>query len=193
MRVALTIALFLSLNAGAAEKKVKKSLSPYQQAIKKCFEDQVDVGGVVDNKKLYLEIVKAFPLQASETTFREVLYAVGGENRKLRLEDGVVQIFKIDADEKVQLLSSDDVNRFSNSNGMRYKLKGIEAKIAERLIRAEIKSDFVKTSEYRAKQLTLNLVWLNGQIKNLTALISGEKLKLECQKLDLADICECKP
>jgi hypothetical protein len=61
------------------------------------------------------------------------------------------------------------------------------------LNRAEIKSDFVKTSEYRSKQLSLELVWSDDQIRKLNAKIEGEKPRtLECIRRETSDICECK-
>ena len=189
--------LFISLSVQAqnsvSAKKIKK-LSPYQTAIDKCFEGQIPAGQLYDNKKLYFEITKIFTLQASETTFREVDFSQDGEKRKLRYEDGTVKIYKIDSDDNVNLIKTEDMNETGKNSGMRYKVNSVEAKLNQHLNRAAVKSDFFKTEEFRSKQLSLELVWDSANIKKLTAKFGPEKKQiLECQKSSTQDICECKP
>lgn len=182
----------LSLSVQAQTKKVKK-LSPYQSAIDKCFEGQLPVADLFENKKLYFEITKLFTLQASETTYREVDYVQDSEKRKLRFEDGVVKIYKVDSDENVNLIRTEDMSEPNKHTGMRYKIKSLEAKLNELLNRASIRSDFIKTTEYRSKQLQLELSWDSQNIKKLTARFGPDKKQvLECQRPSTQDICECK-
>lgn len=180
----------LSLSASALDKKNKK-LSPFQSRIDQCFIGQIDVKNLVDLKQLYMEVVKTYALRASETVYREVIYSVGSEKRKLRYEDGFAQIFKIDADDKVSLISTEALGKDPQNDKLRYKTKSPEARLDQLLNRAEIKSDFIKTVEYREKQLVLNLVWSDGQIRNLSAQFSADRMKLDCQKKSAADICDC--
>lgn len=189
-----TFLIFIfSLNVQAQAKKVRK-LSPYQAAIEKCFEGQIPAALLYDNKKLYFEITKAFTLQASETTFREVDFTQDGERKKLRYEEGAVKIYKIDSDENVNLVKTEDMFDAGKNSGMRYKVNSVEAKLNQHLNRAVIKSDFFKTEEFRSKQLSLELVWDSGNIKKLTAKYGAEKKQiLECQRPSTQDICECKP
>ena len=177
----------------AGGKKIKK-LSPYQGAIDRCFEGRIPSASLYDNKKLYFEITKAFTLQASETTFREVDFVQDGERRKLRYEEGLVKIYKIDSDDNVNLIKTEDMNEPGKNSGMRYKVNSVEAKLNQHLNRAIVKSDFFKTEEFRSKQLSLELVWDSEKIKKLTAKFGPEKKQiLECQRSSTQDICECKP
>jgi hypothetical protein len=185
------LVFLLSLSALALDKKNKK-LTPFQERINECFIRQIDVKNLVNLKQLYLEIVRQYQLRASETTYREVIYAVGGEKRKLRFEDGVVNIYRVEADEKVTLISSESIAQSGSNDKMRYKLRTPEARLDELLNRAEIKFDFIKTTEFRSAQLILNLVWDNGVIQNLSAQFGSENRRLECQKKSVADICDCK-
>lgn len=179
----------LSFAQGMAK---KKHLSPFQVNIDKCFAGKVSVTGLTDNMKLYLEIVKKFPLQASETTFRELVYIQNGQKKKLRLEDGVVQVFNVAENDEVKLVETEDLNKAAVSNGMRYKVNSAEARLNQLLNRANIKSDYVKTTEYRSQEVVLQLVWDNGKIKSMSVEFGVEKPKLECLKKSAADICDCR-
>ncbi len=184
--------LFFSLSIQAQSKRVKKN-SPYQSAIENCFVGSVPASQINDNRRLYHEISKVFILLASETTFREVSYVESGVSKKLRFEDGIVQLFEVDKDQNVNLVKTDNLAQDIKNNSMRYKVNSPEARINQILNRAEIKSDFVKTSEYRSKQLSLELVWSDDQIRKLNAKIEGEKPRtLECIRRETSDICECK-
>lgn len=181
---------FLCFSSVALDKKNKK-LTPFQSRIDQCFIGQIEVKNLVDLKQLYLEIVKKYALRASETIYREVIYSVGGEKRKLRFEDGIVQIFKIEANDNVTLISTETLGKDQQNDKLRYKIKSAEARLDQLLTRAEIKSDFIRTIEYREKQLVLNLVWSDGKIRNLNAQFSADRMKLDCQKKSVADICDC--
>lgn len=194
--------LFLSVESEASifktpEKKLSvrpQRLSPFQSKINECFKGQVDVKDLLQLKKLYIQIVSSFNLHSSETIFREVVYMQKNEKRKLRYENGVVTIFRIEDDEKAVVLSEEKLSgttKSTTNDSLRYKTKSLEAQLDQLLTSAQIKSDFIKTTEYRSKQLTLNLVWSDGAIKNLTAQFADEKNKLECQRKDLIDICDC--
>jgi len=185
------LVLFLSVSTFGIDKKNKK-LSPFQSKIDQCFIGQIEVKNLVEIKELYLEIVKNYALRASETVYREVVYSVGTEKRKLRFEDGTVQIFKVDSEDNVALLSTETLSKDPQNDKLRYKTKSPEARLDQLLNRAEIKSDFVKTVEYRDKQLVLNLVWSDGKIRNLNAQFSADRMKLDCQKKSSADICDCR-
>ncbi len=182
--------LFLGVSSFALDKKNKK-LTPFQSRIDQCFIGQIEVKNLVDLKQLYLEVVKKYALRASETVYREVLYSVGAEKRKLRFEDGIVQIYKIEANDNVTLISTETLEKDQQNDKLRYKIKSLESRLDQHLNRAEIKSDFIKTIEYREKQLVLNLVWSDGSIRNLIAQFSADRMKLDCQKKSAADICDC--
>lgn len=185
------ILFFTCASVFALEKKIKK-LSPFKDNINRCFEGQLDLAQVKDNKTLYFEITKKFPLQASETTFREVVYTQNTEKRKLVYENGEIYIYAFDREGKIKLTTQDNLTGNSQNTGMRYKVNSLEAKIKQLLNRAKIQSDYTKTSEFRTKQTTLNIVWSDSAIKNLEVLFSDEKTKLDCQKKENVDICECK-
>ena len=170
----------------------KRKLSPYQAKIDECVASKFSVSKIDSNRKLYDALIKNFSLQGSETTFREVLFKEQNEARKLRYEDGVVKIFKIAEDESLQKISTEELGYKPSGSGVRYRSQTPEARLNELLAKAEIKSDFVKTTEYRSKQVLLNIIWTDNEIKAISADLPGGK-KLECQRKQAADICDCRP
>lgn len=191
--ILLMMNLFVSFHFAKADviKRVKKP-SPYQVQIDKCFTGALPIAELYNNKQLYYEITKKFTLQASETTYREVVYTVGNERRKLKYEDGKATVYKVDSDEKLTLISTEQLGKDPKSSGMRYKIVGREAILNQYLSQAKIVSDFMKTTEYRSKQVILNLAWSDSQIKSLGVQFEGETKKLECIRKDTADICDCR-
>jgi hypothetical protein len=182
------VILLLALGSHAV---AKKKLSPFQAKIDQCVASKFLVSKIDNNKKLYAALVENFSLQGSETTFREVLYKEQGETRKLRFEDGVVRIFRVADDESLSKLSTEELSYKPSGSGVRYRAQTPEARINELLAKAEIKSDFAKTTEYRSKQVLLNIVWTDNQIKEISADLPGGK-RLECQRKQASDICECR-
>ena len=186
-RLKLILLLLLTVTSSAAP---KRKISPYQAKIDECVASKFPVSKIDSNRKLYAALIENFSLQGSETTFREVLFKEQNEMRKLRFEEGVVRIFKIADDQSLQKIMTEELGYNPSGTGLRYRSKTPEARMNELLAKAEIKSDFVKTTEYRSKQVLLNIIWTDNEIKAISADLPGGK-KLECQRKQAADICDC--
>ncbi len=174
-----------------AEKKVL--LTPFQTNIQNCTDKKFDVLKIDSNKKLYDALDKFYALATSETLYREVVYTQKGEERKMKFEDGVIQIFTVEGeDDTFKLLSSEKFGEKKEDYQARHKVRSAEARINQLLFRAEIKTDYQKVKETRAKQVIMNITWSDGQIKSLSIEFSGEKKALSCIQKELADICNCR-
>lgn len=183
--------LVLSLSFAFAQKKFV--LSPFQSSVQKCFDNKIDIKKIDTTKKLYEAIKQNFPLTSFETLFREVEYSMKGEQKKLKFEDGVIQIFNvIDEDEALQLSSTEKFDENKPGAFTRHKIRSAEARINQLLFRADIKSDYQKLKEVRAKKLELNIVLSNSEIKSLAVEFTGEKKVLSCQQKDQTDFCTCR-
>lgn len=175
-----------------AEKKIV--LTPFQTNIKDCVDKKIDVQKINSNKKLYQAIEKFYALSTSETVFREVLYSQKGEQKKLKYENGLIQIYRIDdEDDSLSLLSSEKFGERAVDYQARHKLRNAESRINQLLFRADIKSDYQKIKETRAKQVVLNIIWSDNQIKSLNIEFSGAKKVLNCIQKEQTDICSCRP
>lgn len=171
----------------------KRRITPYQEQIEKCFGDMLPaVTAIHDNKTLYTDLARIYTLQASETTYREVVYTINAEKRKLKYDDDKVQLYKVDGEGVLTLYATDNLSADSKSNGLRYKISSRETRMNQLLNGAQIQSDFMKTTEFRSKQLMLNLVWSDSKIKNLNVQFDGGKKTLECEQKDTADLCTCR-
>ncbi len=171
----------------------KRRITPYQEQIEKCFGDMLpEVTKIRDNKMLYVDIAKIYTLQASETTYREVVYTMNSEKRKLKFDDDIVQFYKVEAEGALTPSGTDNLSADSKSNGLRYKISSRETRINQLLSGAQIESDFMKTTEYRSKQLILNLIWNDSKIKNLNVQFEGGKKSLECEQKETSDLCTCR-
>lgn len=171
----------------------KETLTPFQTNIQRCVDKKIDVKSIDNNKKLYDAIEQFYALSSSETLYREVQYTQKGELKKLKLEDGVVQIFNVeDEDGTIKLLSTEKFGEKKEDNLVRYKFRSVEAKMNQLLFRADIKSDYQKIKETRSKKVVLNIIWSDNQIISLNIDFLREKKVLNCLLKEQSDICNCR-
>lgn len=191
MKFFLVICFCLFSGKAWAEKKFV--LSPFQANVQDCIDKKIDIKKIDSNKKLYDSINQFYPLLSFETIFREVVYSMKGEQKKLKFEDGVIQIFNvIDEDDSLKLVSSEKFDEKKAYYQARHKIRSAEARMNQLLFRADVKSDYQKIKEIRAKQLELNIIWSDGQIKSLNIDFLGEKKVLSCMQKEQTDICNCR-
>lgn len=188
------LVLCLYANFSYAEKKFV--LSPFQANVQNCIDSKIDIKKIDTNKSLYDAIKLFYPLTSFETRFREVEYSMKGEQKKLKFEDGVIQIFNVVSDDEVlKLVSTEKFDENKPGALTRHKIRSAEARMNQLLFRADIKSDFQKIKEVRGKKLELNIVFSDSQIKSLAVEFTGEKpgekKVLNCQQKDQTDICNC--
>lgn len=185
--------LFVSLlpQFGLAQKKVK--LNPFQTNLASCFGDYIDVQKVDSNKKLYKAIEQVYSLLTSETTYREVLFKQKGVLKKLKFENGQINIFSVDEDENLELLSSEKVGDKVEGYELRQNQKPLTAdsRLNQLLFRADIRFDLQKVKELRTKQMILNITWSDKQIKSISIDFQADKKTLNCTQKEAADICNC--
>lgn len=194
MRHIFLVLIFSTLFASQHSQAQKKNvLTPYQANLQSCLDKNFDVKKISNNKNLYKGIEQFYALITSETLYREVLYMQKRELKKLKYAGGVIQIFKVlDEDDSLSLLSSEKFGEKKEDNLPRHKMRSAEERINQLLFRADIKSDFQKIKETRAKDLLLNIVWADKEIQSLNVeLLSGKKV-LSCIQKELIDICNCK-
>ena len=171
----------------------KNILTPFQINLQACVDTKIDVKKIDSSKKLYSVIEQFYALATSETLYREVIYTLKGEQKKMKYENGLIQIFSVvDDDDTFALMSTEKYGTEKVDNPLRYKVRSVEARINQLLFRADIKSDYQKIKETRAKQVDLNVTWSDGQIKSLNIEFLATKKTLNCVQKDLTDICTCQ-
>jgi len=181
---------FIGPNVWAIKKAV---LTTYQNSLFDCLDKKIEIKKIDNHKKLYKNIELFYTLLTSETVYREVLYTQKNELKKLKYEAGVIQIFKIlDEDDSLSLLLTEKFSEKNEDYQARHKIRTAEARISQLLFRADIKSDFQKIKETRAKHLHINVVWVDNKIKSLNIEFLNEKKTLNCIQKEQIDICSCR-
>lgn len=114
---------------------------------------------------------------------REVSYKLKDESRKLKYENGKVQLFKVSDDEDERLIP---VN-----NEVRQRSLTTEAYLTQLLLRADIRSDWMKMSEKRSGSTRVSVTTVDGEIKSLQIERAGLKKRLECTRSEDVEGCTC--
>lgn len=161
----------------------KTILTPFQKNIQNCLRDEVDVKKLTSLPKIYKYVSDKYFLLSSEVLGREVLYKVKNETRKLKYENGKVQIFKILEEEDDQLVPI--------NNEVRQRSLTTESYLTQLLLHADIRSDWMKLSEKRSGSTEVVVTTLDGQMKSLLIEKTQAKKKLECLLTDRAESCSC--
>lgn len=173
--------LFFSSVAFSAGKKTV--LTPFQKNIRECLQDNVDSQKLTSLLKIYNYVSDRYLLLSSEILVREVLYKMKNETRKLKFQNGKVQLFKVLEDEDDQLVP---VN-----NEVRQRSLTTESYLAQLLLNADIRSDWTQTSEKRSGSTGVVLTSIDGEIKSLIIERSQLKKKLECLLSERVPSCSC--
>lgn len=169
------------MQAFSARKTVE--LTPFQKNVQTCLQGQVDPKKLTSLAKIYSFVSERYLLLSSEVLGREVLYKVKDERRKLRYENGKLQLFKFSKDE-------DEVSIPLN-NEVRQRSLTTEAYLTQLLLHADIRSDWMKSSEKRAGATHVILTTSDGEIKSLQIDRNELKKTLECARTDGVESCSC--
>lgn len=178
--VLLVIFYFSSFAMGAGKKTF---LTPYQKNIQSCLQDDVDPRKFTSLSKIYKYVSEKYLLLSSEVVAREVLYKVKDETRKLKFENGKVQLFKILEDKDDELAPI--------NNDVRQRSLTTESYLAQLLLHADIRSDWMQMSEKRSGATLVVTSSFNNEMKSLTIERTQLKKKLECLLKELAPSCSC--
>lgn len=176
----------------ARSQNMQAKLTPYQQSLQRCLGGQLEGLKLNTHSQLYEVIVKKYPLISSETLYREVVYRLNDEDRKLKFENSQLGLYSVDPEGAVRLLSTENFLQTPATDQPRQKRLSPEARMDQLLFRASIKSDYRKTKEQRLQGLVLNVSWSGKNLKNLQVEFSESKKVLSCSQSGSTDICICK-
>jgi hypothetical protein len=131
---------------------------------------------------LYDVIDKQYPLKTTETIYREIQYKDKNEMRKLKLEKGIISIYKVTDEDTLKLLNNDA------------RQKGLtdDSSINQLLQNADIRGDWVNVKEVRSDQTLVYFGRERDQFKSITWQQLGHTSKLECTNKESSDICFCR-
>ncbi len=185
-----TLGILLLVGAAHAQ-RMKLKESPFQQQIKKCFNDELSINKLNSMSLLYNEIQKKFSLITSETMQRETVYKQGAEKRKLKYDGNQIQIYSIDSEDLVQLISSENAHENNNNYELRYKKVNADSRMSQILFKGHIESDYILVNESRQRHLSMTISYTDKQITKLKVELLKLKKVLNCEKKLSVDICTC--
>lgn len=171
---------FFSFASDASKKTV---LTPFQKNIRDCLQGEVDSQKLTSLPKIYKYVSDKYLLLSSEIMAREVLYKLKNETRKLKFENGKVKLFKVLEDEDDQLVPI--------NNEVRQSSLTAESYLAQLLLNADIRSDWMQMSEKRSGSTEVVLTSVDGEMKSLIIERIKLKKKLECLLTERAPSCSC--
>lgn len=196
LTVLLTGLLFFNYSEAqslSSQKKMPKKifLSPLQENLRKCLDPTIAVEEINSIDELYKALSKFYLLLTSETVYREVLFVQNAETKKLKYENGIIQLSKVSEDGVLKPISSEKFSEISRLAAVQHKNITIETYLNELIFQAEKKSDYQKIKEIRSKQSVLIMIWSDKQIKSLQMELIDLKKTLTCTKKEMVEICNC--
>ena len=140
-------AFFLSLLfcASSFSKTNVVPLSLFQTQIKDCELDLSDLQAIKSFSALYAEIQKKYLITSEKTLYRELYFQKKGEKRKIKITNDVVEIFRMDKDDRPTQLGIDS----------RHKNKTTQALVNQLILNAKVENDWQKTLELRENSLKI--------------------------------------
>lgn len=158
-------------------------VTPFQKTLKSCFSQDIETTHMKNIKHIYDELVQKFALISSVVEYREVLYKDLDVTKKLKYENGQLNLYKISDEDNFQLIPL--------FNDTRQKSLTTESYLNQLLVKAEIKSDWMRTRELRAKSIQVLLTRMDQELTRLEVNLLGVGKKLICTKKSSSDVCSC--
>lgn len=176
---ALILSLLFSISSFSKTNVIPLSL--FQTQIKDCELDLSDLQTIKSFSALYAEIQKKYLITSEKTLYRELYFQTKGEKRKIKITNDVVEIFRMDKDDRPTKLGIDP----------RHKNKTTQALVNQLILNAKIENDWQKTLELRENSLKIEIVRVDQKITQIKVL-SGKKANvLDCQVVNTSEVCLC--
>ena len=169
----------ISINLFSAEKL--KPLSLYQNQIKDCGFDFENIRNIKTHFQLYSEASKKFALRSEKTIYRELFFRVKNEARKIKITNDVIELFKIGDEDRHTPINIE----------ARQKYQTLQSQISQLTLNTKFESDWQKTEELRNSGVKIEIVRVDQKITQLKMNIDHSIKSLDCQLVNVSEICLC--
>ena len=156
-------------------------LSLFQNQIKDCDLVLSELQNIKSFSALYAEIQKKYLIVSEKTLYRELTFQTKGENRKIKITNDNLEIFKVDRDDKLVKLGID----------ARHKLKTPQAQVSQLTLNAKIENDWIKSIETRENSLKIEIVRVDQKITQIKVSSLKSNSILDCQIVNTSEVCLC--
>ncbi len=177
MKCVCVLILFFSTTVFCKE----NVLSSFQNQIKDCEIKLIELQNVKNFLNLHNEIQKKYLLLSEKTLYRELYFQIKNENRKIKITNDVLELFKIGDQERHSVINTDP----------RQKAKTLQAQISQLVLNAKIEKDWQKTLEIRENGLRIEAVRVDSKMTQLKISSDKNAKALDCQVVNSSEICLC--
>lgn len=178
-------AVILSSSLAVAS-RAKEKPTLFQTTIQQCLPSlKLDLKKVQTLSQLYTAIEQKYLLTSSTVLAREVVFKDKNETKKLKYQNGQLSMYKILDEEDQQLVPI--------ANDVRQKSATTESYLNQLLIRADIRSDWMQSKEFRSGSWVVVVTKEDQILTGLKIESFDLKNKLECSQKTGADVCSCLP
>jgi hypothetical protein len=176
---ALSFSILLWTTAFAKTNSIPLSL--FQTQIKDCELNLSDLASIKSFSAIYSEIKKKYLITSEKTLYRELYFQTKGEKRKIKITNDIVEIFRMDKDDRPTELGIDS----------RHKNKTTQALVSQLILNAKIENDWQKTLELRENSLKIEIVRVDQKITQIKVLSGKNTNVLDCQVVNASEVCLC--
>lgn len=169
----------LSSNLFCAE--TLKPLSLFQNQIKDCGFEFEKIRDIKTHSQLYSEASKKFALRSEKTIYRELYFRVKNETRKIKITNDTVELFKIGEEDRHTPLNIE----------ARQKYQTLQSQISQLTLNTKIENDWQKIEEIRNSGVKIEIVRVDQKITQLKMNIDKSTKSLDCQLVNVSEICLC--
>ncbi len=172
---------FIFSNSIVWSKDKSVQLSSFQNQINDCKINISDLQNVKNFSLLYSSVQKKYLLISEKIIYQELFFRIKNENRKIKVTNDNVEIFKIDKDDVHTPILSE----------ARQKNQTTQMLISKLILNTNIEKNWKKSLEIRENGFKFEIVRIDDKITQFK--INSEKNPkiLDCQIVNSSEICLC--
>lgn len=177
--MACLIISFSSLPQAMGQNLVQ--LSALQKQIENCGLQLPELAKISNYNQLYTAISNHYLLLRDQIIEREILYKLGDQNYKLKVNNDDISVFKIGEEDRLSPVVID----------AKQKIKTTQGKIKQLTVNARIQEDWGQYFEQREKNLQIQYSIRNSKISQMKISNTKSKQILDCNLKNKSEVCYC--
>lgn len=173
--------VFLLGSVAWSQVSATQKLSVLQGQIKGCGLDFSNLNKIANYNQLYAAIEKKYRLLSEKTVEREIVYRIRGENRKLKVIDDEISMYKFGDEDRVIPIQFD----------AKQKIKTIKGKVKQLILNSKVEDDWGRYFEQRDQGIQVEYRMHNSKISHIKVTLSNIKQALDCKMKNGSQVCFC--
>lgn len=162
-------------------------LSVMQTQISHCSLDFVNLNKIKTYNHLYTALEKKYVLFSEKIVEREIRYRSKGENYKLRVNNDVMTLFRLD-DEDRAIPTMIEVSKPIDA---KQKITTVKGKVKQLILNAKIEEDWGQYFEQRENGVQIEYSIRDSKISQMKVNLTKTKQALDCKVKNDSQVCNC--